>query len=239
MAKKNALKPWRVKSWCIAKPTAGYVAKMEDVLDVYHRPYDPKRPQICFDESGKELQDTPRGSLPLVPEQGIRQDYEYTRQGACNLFLAIEPLTGWRKVQVTVQRTAYDLAEFLRQLVEEDRPDAETLVLVADNLNTHSSACLYQRFAPEQARRIAAKLEWHYTPEHGSWLNMAECELSVLAQQCLDRRLPDQATLAHEVQAWVDRRNTAKVTIDWQFTTADARIKLKRLYPIIKLQEST
>jgi hypothetical protein len=239
MAKKNTLKPWRVKSWCIAKPTATYVAKMEDVLDVYHLPYDATRPTICFDESGKELQSTPHGTLPLAPVQGVRQDYEYARQGACNLFLAVEPLTGWRKVQVTAHRTAYDLAEFLRQLVEEDFPLAAGLRLVADNLNTHSSACLYQRFPPEQARRIATKLAWHYTPEHGSWLNMAECELSVLAQQCLDRRLPDQATLEHEVQDWVDRRNKAQVTIDWQFTTADARIKLKRLYPIIKLQEST
>ena len=174
----------------------------------------------------------------MAPEQGIRQDYEYTRQGACNLFLAVEPLTGWRKVQVTAQRTAYDLAELLRQLVEEDRPDAETLVLVADNLNTHSLACLYERFPPEQARRIATKLEWHYTPEHGSWLNMAECELSVLAQQCLDQRCR-QATLELAVHAWVNATQPGKVTINWHFTTADARIKLKRLYPVIKLQEST
>jgi hypothetical protein len=205
---------------------------MEDVLDVYQRPYDPKRPLICFDESGKELQATPRGQLPLTPQQGIRQDYEYQRHGSCNVFLAVEPLRGWRKLQVTAHHTGYELAEFLRQLVEEDRPDAEALVLVADNLNTHANACLYQRFPPAQARRIATKLEWHYTPEHGSWLNMAECELSVLAQQCLDQRFADQATLERAAGAWVRQRNAAQVTIDWQFRTEDARIKLKRLYQL-------
>jgi hypothetical protein len=207
---------------------------MEDVLEVYQRPPDPQRPLICFDETGKALQTTPRGSLPLAPDRPVRQDYEYARQGASNLFMAFAPLLGWRKVGVTEHRTAYDLAEQLRQLVEEDFPTAERIVLVTDNLNTHTPACLYQRFAPEQARHIAAKLEWHYTPEHGSWLNIAECELSALARQCLDQRFADQATLEEAVAAWEMQRNAAQVTVNWQFTTADARIKLKRLYPDLK-----
>jgi hypothetical protein len=236
MAQKNELKPWRVKSWCIGKPSAGYVAKMEDVLDVYQRPYDAKRPVVCLDETSKELRGTPRGSLPLERGQAERQDYEYTRHGVCNLFMAVEPLCGRRKVRVTDRRTAQDLAEQLRILVDEDYQDADAIVLVTDNLNTHTPACLYERFEPAQARRIAAKLEWHYTPEHGSWLNIAECELAVLARQCLDRRIPDKAVLEQEVCAWTTRRNAARVTVDWQFTTAEARIKLKRLYPVIKDQ---
>ena len=172
----------------------------------------------------------------MEPGQAARQDYEYVRHGAANLFLAVEPLRGWRTARVTVRRTAQDFAEQLRLLVEEDYPDAEQIVLVTDNLNTHRPACLYERFPPEQARRIARKIEWHYTPEHGSWLNIAECELSVLARQCLNRRIEDQETLTREVRAWEVGRNTARVTIDWQFTAADARIKLKRLYPIIKEQ---
>ena len=209
---------------------------MEDVLDVYERPYDAQRPVVCLDETSKELRDTPRGSLSIRPAQPERQDYEYVRNGVCNLFMVVEPLRGWRKVRVTDRRTAQDLAEQLRILVEEDYADAERIVLVTDNLNTHTLACLYERFEPAQARRIASKLEWHYTPEHGSWLNIAECELSVLARQCLDRRIPDEATLEQEAAAWEARRNAARVAVDWQFTTADARIKLKRLYPVLKVQ---
>jgi DDE superfamily endonuclease len=223
-----------VKSWCIGKPSAQYVAKMEDVLDVYRRPADAKRPLVCLDETSKELHDTPRGNLPLASGQAERQDYEYARHGVCNLFMAVAPLQGRRKVRVTERRTAQDFAEQLRVLVEEDYRDADVIVLVTDNLNTHTPACLYERFEPAQARRIAAKLEWHYTPEHGSWLNIAECELSVLARQCLDRRIPDQATLEQEAAAWESRRNAARCTVDWQFTTTDARIKLKRLYPVLK-----
>lgn len=207
---------------------------MEDVLDVYQRPYNAKRPVVCLDEKSKELHSTPRGGLPIQPSRPPRQDYEYARQGVCNLFLTIEPLCGQRRVRVTDRRTADDFAEQLRLLVDEDYPEAEVIVLVTDNLNTHTPACLYQRFAPAEARRIARKLEWHYTPEHGSWLNIAECELSVLARQCLDRRIPDQQTLVAEVAAWQDKRNAAQVTIDWHFTAADARIKLKRLYPVLK-----
>ena len=212
---------------------------MEDVLDVYRRPYDATRPVVCLDETSKALHDTPRGHLAMQPGRPARQDYEYVRHGVCNLFLAIEPLSGRRRVRVTDRRTAQDFAEQLRVLVEEDYPAAEQIVLVVDNLNTHTPACLYDRFAPAQARRIAAKLEWHYTPEHGSWLNIAECELSVLARQCLDRRIADPATLAAEAAAWEARRNTAQVTVDWHFTAVDARIKLKRLYPVLKERNST
>lgn len=212
---------------------------MEDVLEVYTRPYDPRYPVVGLDEKSKELHTTPRGHLPLEPGQPERQDYEYARQGVCNLFLALEPLRGYRRVRVTDRRTALDFAEQLRILIEEDHPDAERIVLVTDNLNTHTPACLYERFEPAHARRLASKLEWHYTPEHGSWLNVAECELSVLARQCLDRRIPDKPTLAQEVAAWEARRNAAQVTVDWQFTTSNARIKLKRLYPVLKEQNST
>lgn len=212
---------------------------MEDILNVYQRPYAAKRPVICLDEKSKELHTTPRGELKMKPGRDQRQDYEYARQGVSNLFLAVEPLQGRRRVRVTERRTALDFAEQLRLLVEEDYPEAETIVLVTDNLNTHTPACLYARFEPSQAHRIARKLEWRYTPEHGSWLNMAECELSVLSRQCLARRIPDITTLTTEVAAWEANRNAAQVTVDWHFTTADARIKLKRLYPILKEQNVT
>jgi DDE superfamily endonuclease len=210
---------------------------MEDVLDVYQRPYDPARPQVCLDEARQELHSTPKGTLPQEPGQPARQDYEYARHGTASLFVWVEPLTGRRKVRVTARQTGCEFAEQLRLLVEEDYPAAEQLVLVVDNLKTHSPACLYERFTPGEARRIARKIEWHYTPEHGSWLNMAECELSGLERQCLARRLPDVDTLKREVAAWEQKRNQAQVTIDWRFTTADARIKLKRLYPVFKEQQ--
>jgi hypothetical protein len=210
---------------------------MEDVLDVYQRPYDPTRPQICLDEARKERHSTPQGTRPSQPGQPVRQDYEYARHGTASLFVWVEPLTGRRKVRVAARQTGFAFAEQLRLLVEEDYPDAEQLVLVVDNLKTHSPACLYERFTPAQARRIARKIAWHYTPEHGSWLNIAECELSVLERQCLARRLPDVETLKREVAAWEQKRNQAHLTIDWRFTTADARIKLKRLYPVLKEQQ--
>jgi hypothetical protein len=233
-SKKNALKPWQVKTWCIGTPSATYAAKMEDVLDVYQRPYDPKRPVVCVDEGGKELRDTPNGCLPMQPEQPAREDYEYERLGKANLFMSVEPLAGKRRVRVTERHTYSDFAHELRRIVDEDYPHAEVVVLVSDNLNTHSPACLYASFEPEEAHRIAQKIEWHYTPEHGSWLNMAECELSVFARQCLDRRIPDIPTLTQEAQAWETRRNMMQVQIHWQFTTAEARIKLRRLYPLLK-----
>jgi transposase len=197
---------------------------MEDVLDVYARPYDPKRPQVCMDEGGKELRDTPNGTIPMQPGQPVREDYEYERLGKANLFLWVEPLAGRRRVLVTERHTACEFAEALKVLVDEEYPDAEKVVLVTDNLNIHKAASLYERFEPEEAHRIANKIEWHYTPEHGSWLNMAECELSVLARQCLSRRIPDIETLRREATAWEVRRNYTQVTIDWQFSTADARI---------------
>ncbi len=209
---------------------------MEDVLEVYRRPYDACLPLVCLDELGKQLLSTPRCALPAQAGQSRCEDYEYARHGTCNLFMAVEPLRGFRKIWVTARRTKQDFAEILRLLVDEVYPHAQRIVLVTDNLNTHSPACLYERFAPAEARRIASKLEWHYTPEHGSWLNVAECELSVLHRQCLNRRLPDQLAVEQETAAWEAQRNQLAVTIDWHFTTADARIKLKHLYPVINVQ---
>lgn len=208
---------------------------MEDVLDVYQRPYDPTRPVVCVDETSKALHATPHGALPIQPGKTACEDYAYARNGTCNLCVAVEPLRGWRQVRVTERRTAIDFAEQLRQLVDDIYPSCERLVLITDNLNTHTPACVYERFAPAEARQIAAQLEWHYTPEHGSWLNMAECELSVLARQCLNQRIADAATLKYDVAAWERERNAAQVTIEWQFTTTDARVKLKRLYPAHKV----
>jgi hypothetical protein len=230
----NDLKPWLHKQWCIPKASARFVAKMEDVLAVYARPYDPARPVVCVDEASKELHSDKRSPLPPRPERVARQDYEYKRHGTANLFLWVEPLAGRRDVQVTEQRTGADFAEVLRMLVDEYYAPAERLVLVTDNLNTHGPWALYDAFAPEEAARLAAKIEWHYTPEHGSWLNMAEIEIGVVRQQCLARRIAERDHLAEEVAAWVAERNAAAVTIDWQFTAADARIKLKRLYPVLK-----
>lgn len=232
------MKPWRVQEWCIPKPSARFVAKMEDVLAVYHRPYDPRYPMVCLDQSAKLLRSTPRGQLPVQPGRPARHDYEYQRHGTCALFLAVEPLRGYRQIWVRERRTLLDCAEVLRDLVNEVYPDAEKIVLVVDNLNIHDPACLYERFSPAEARRIAAKLEWHYTPEHGSWLNIAECELSVLKRQCLKRQMPDQKTVQQQVAAWLHRRNTGQHTINWRFTSEDARIKLKRLYPIVNVQDS-
>lgn len=203
---------------------------MEDVLDVYARPYNPKFPVVCLDEGAKELRSAPRGSLPMDQGQPEREDYEYERQGKANLFLSVEPLAGKRRVRVTDRHTGVDFAEELKCLVDEDYPEAETIVLVTDNLNIHTATCLYERFEPQEARRIAAKLEWHYTPEHGSWLNMAEIELSCLHRTCLSRRIAPEQIKA-EVAAWEKERNSAQTKIRWQFTAADARVKLRRLYP--------
>jgi hypothetical protein len=207
---------------------------MEDVLEVYHRPYDEKRPLVCLDEASRQLIGEVAQPLPAEPGQPERFDYEYVRNGTANLFMIFEPLVGWRYVEVTQRRTAKDLAEVLRWLVEVVHEDAEKVVLVTDNLNTHTPACLYEAFPPEQARRIAEKLEWHYTPKHGSWLNMAEIELSVLSRQCLDRRMESQEQMEREVGAWQDERNEREVKVQWQFTTADARIKLRKLYPSLE-----
>jgi hypothetical protein len=206
---------------------------MEDVLDVYTRPYDPQRPQVCLDEASRQLLRDVRAPLGMRPSCPARVDYEYERGGTANLFLACEPLAGRRWVSVTERRTKVDWAHLIKELVDVRYPAAERIVLVMDNLNTHSPASLYEAFPPTEAKRLADKLEIHYTPKHGSWLNMAEIELSILGRQCLDRRLPDFAALEAEVVAWHDRRNAAGGRIDWRFTTDDARIKLKRLYPSI------
>ena len=212
---------------------------MEDVLSVYERPYDPNRPLVCVDEVSKTLHATSHGSLPIGSGQPLRQDYEYERNGTANIFMAVEPLVGKRKTFVTDQRTKQDFAELLRYLSDDEYPDAEKIVLVTDNLNTHSPACLYERFEPAVARRLAQRFEWHYTPEHGSWLNMAEIELSILSRQCTKRRIPNKIILAAEVTAWEKKRNTALVQIDWQFKAEDARIKLKRLYPVTLIKNSS
>lgn len=207
---------------------------MEDVLAVYTRPYDPRFPQVCLDETSTQLLREVRRPLPMAPGRAARHDPEYARGGVLNLFLVCEPLTGRRWVTVTERRTKVDWAHQIKALVDERYPDAERIVLVQDNLNTHTPAALYDTFPPADARRLLAKLEFHYTPKHGSWLNMAEIEFSVLSRQCLQRRVPDRATLEAEVAAWQARRNTTAGPIDWRFTTADARIKLKRLYPSIQ-----
>ncbi len=207
---------------------------MEDVLDVYTRPYDPRFPQVCMDEMPKQLLREARAPLPAKPGAAERVDYEYERAGVVNVFLFCEPLQGQRWVDVTERRTKVDWAEQIRELVDVRYPEAERIVLVLDNLNTHTPAALYDAFAPAEAKRLADKLEIHYPPKHGSWLNMAEIELSVLSRQCLDRRVPDVATLGRDVAAWQARRNTAARPVDWRFTTEDARIKLKRLYPSLQ-----
>jgi len=204
---------------------------MEDVLDVYHRPYEPRHPMVCMDEASKQLIGEVRDPLPTRPGQVQKYDSEYKRLGTANIFMAVEPLAGQRTVRVTDRRTKLDWAEFIRHLLEDVYTDADLVVLVMDNLNTHSIGSLYEAFEPDKARSLASRLEIHHTPKHGSWLNMAETELSILCRQCLDRRIDCQETMTQEVAAWKDARNANKSTIDWQFTTADARIKLKRLYP--------
>jgi DDE superfamily endonuclease len=216
------------------KADAEFVAAMEDVLEVYHRPYDESRPLVCLDEASKQLVGEVVEPIPAEPGQPQRYDYEYVRNGTANLFMVTMPLLGWRAVHVTERRTAVDFAEVVRWLVEEVHEEAEKVVLVMDNLNTHKLASLYEAFPPERARRIAERLEIHHTPKHGSWLNMAEIELSVLARQCLDRRIETREELEREVAAWEEERNERQVGVKWRFTTADARIKLRHLYPAVQ-----
>jgi hypothetical protein len=208
---------------------------MEDVLDVYCRPYDPNYPVVCLDESSKQLLKQVHEPLPMEPGRPQRVDDHYERNGTRNLFLACEPLRGWRHLAVTERRTKVDWAHFVRDLVDVHYPQAKRVVLVLDNLNTHRPASLYEAFAPAEAKRIWDRLELHPTPVHGSWLNVAECEFSVLSRQCTNRRLPDEAALQAEVRAWEEERNHCSRPVRWQFTTADARIKLAHLYP--KLQD--
>lgn len=208
---------------------------MEDVLDVYQRSADPRHPVVCLDETSRQLLAETRPPLSAQPGQPARHDPEYAREGVVNLFLITDPLRGWRQVRLSERRTRLDFAHCIKDLVEVHYPDVERIVLVMDQLNTHSPASLYEAFPPPEAKRLADKLEIHYTPKHGSWLNMAEIELSVLQRQCLHRRLGNRGTLEREVAAWVAARNGAVANIDWRFTTEEARIKLKRLYPVIQM----
>jgi hypothetical protein len=220
--------------WCIPpKQSAEFVCHMEDVLEVYHRPLDPQRPVVCLDETFRQLVGEVREPLPIRPGAIERYDSVYVRNGVASVFLAFEPLTGWRQVAVTGTRKRGDWAHFVRHLVDEQYCDAERIVLVMDQLNTHSLASFYEVFPPEEARRLAGRLEIHQTPKHGSWLNMAEIELSVLARD-LPERVGNRATLEQCVSAWEQRRNQAGVKADWQFTTTDARIKLRKLYPTVE-----
>jgi DDE superfamily endonuclease len=233
--KKNDLKPWLRKQWVIPpQANAEFVCAMEDVLEVYTRPYDPARPVVCLDEISKQLVAETRTPRPAEPGQPARVDYEYERCGTANLFMTCEPLAGHRDVTVTDRRTAVDFAREVRDLLQVRYPHAERVVLVMDNLNTHKPAALYEAFEPALARSLIERLEIHHTPKHGSWLNMAEIELSILSRQCLDRRIPDADTLTQEVAAWEQDRNANPRPVNWRFTTPDARIKLKRLYPSIQ-----
>ena len=211
--------------------SADFVAQMEDVLDLYAEPYDPQRPVVCFDETSTQLLAETQPPLPAQPGLPQRQDYEYRREGTRNLFLACEPLAGWRHVAVTERRTMQDFAQQMRWLVDEAYPEIPVVRVVRDNLNTHRVASLYETFPAQEARRIAKRLEFHYTPKHGSWLDMAEIEFSVLSRSCLRQRLPDEDALRWEVGASVAQRNAAQITINWRFKTQDARTKLHRLYP--------
>lgn len=220
--------------YCIPpKADAAFVCQLEEVLDVYKRPYDPKRPLICMDEMPKQLLAEKYEPLPGKPGQTAKQDYEYERLGTANLFMVFEPLAGKRYVETTSHRKIVDWAQLMKMVSDELYPEADVIVVVMDNLNTHKLASFYATFEPEEAHRLSRRLEIHYTPKHGSWLNMAEIELSALTRQCLDRRIPDQDLLDTEVQAWTRERNKKVIKVDWQFTTADARIKLKHLYPKI------
>jgi len=228
------LKPWLRKQWCIqSKASAAFVCAMEDVLTVYKRTFNPAEPLVCMDETSKQLTIETRCPVPAAPGRAERYDYEYERNGVCNLFMFFEPLSGKRQVAVTDRRTKADWAIQIKQLLDVHYPEAQKVTLVMDNLNTHKGASLYEVFEPSEARRLLDRLQIHYTPKHGSWLNMAEIELGVLSRQCLDRRIPDKGTLKREVAAWQLRRNTSKAKVDWRFTNDEARIKLKRLYPTL------
>ncbi len=213
--------------------SADFVAHMEDVLDLYAEPYDPQRPVVCFDESSTQLLADTREPVPARPGRPKRQDYEYRREGTRNLFLACEPKRGWRHVAITERRTKEDFAQQMRWLVDQAYPDVPVVRLVLDNLNTHRTASLYEAFPPAEARRIAKRLEFHYTPKHGSWLNMAEIEFSVFSRSCLRQRIPDEESLCRQVHSLELERNQAQARINWQFTAQDARGKLRRLYPCL------
>jgi hypothetical protein len=230
------VKPWQEKAWCIPpKADAEFVARMEDILELYRLPYDPERPLVCMDEVCKQLIAETRIPLPVREGQPALYDYEYERKGVVNLFMFLEPLRGWRRVFVRDQRTKRDWAECMRVILTEVYPHVTCVRLVQDNLNTHTIASLYEAFPPDEARCLARRLEIHYTPKHGSWLNMAETEIGIMNRQCLDRRLDDPAIVIREVGDWQTQRNEEKATINWRFTVADARVKLKNTYPSIEI----
>jgi transposase len=236
-AEKNELKPWQQKMWCIPPDgDAEFVCAMENVLAVYKRPYDREHPVVCFDEKSKQLVSEVAEPIPAAAGRIERRDYEYVRNGTANVFMLVEPLAGRRQVSVTSRRTKRDFARQMREMVDIHYPKAAKITLVMDNLNTHRLSCLYEEFKPEEARRIVEKIEVVHTPKHGSWLNMAECELSVLEKQCLGDRIGDESTLRDRVSIWNADRNNRSKKIDWRFETADARIKLRRLYPMIQME---
>lgn len=226
------LKPWQKKMWCIPKVDAEFVARMEDVLDLYAEAPDENRPVVCFDETPRQLIGESRVPVAAAPGKRARVDYEYVRNGTANVFVFIDAARAWRHAKVTDRRTSLDFAECMRDLVDTHYPRAERIRVVLDNLSTHTSAALYERFAPAEARRILRRLEFHYTPKHASWLNMVEIEIGVMVRQCLDRRIPDKVTLERELAAWESRRNTEKATIQWLFTVARAREKMRGSYPL-------
>jgi transposase len=228
----NALKPWRQKRWCVPRVDGEYVARMEDVLDLYAEPPDPKRPVVCFDESPTQLIGEVRQPLPPEPGRPARYDYEYRRNGTANLFVALDAHRPWRKVKVTERRTAADFAACMRELAEVDFPDAERIRVVLDNLSTHAPGSLYEAFPAPEARRVLRRLEFHFTPKHASWLNMAEIEIGVLRGQCLDRRIGERGQLEREIAAWERARNAAGARVQWLFTTEKARAKMGRAYPV-------
>jgi transposase len=225
------LKPWQEKMWCIPTVNAEYVARMEDVLDLYAAPPDPQRPVVCFDETPRQLIGEARVPIRAEPGKPRRVDYEYVRHGTANVFMFVDVNRPWRHAKVTDHRTCVDFAECMRDLVDEHYPEAERIRVVLDNLSAHSAAALYQTFAPAEARRILRRIEFHFTPKHASWLNMVEIEIGVMVSQCLDRRIPDTATLISEIAAWERRRNGEEARIKWMFTAERAREKLGRLYP--------
>ena len=235
----NELKPWLKKEWCIPpKQSAEFVYYMEDVLDVYHRPCNPLYPIVCLDETPVQLVSETRQPIPMKRGKPARYDFEYRREGTANLFMFFAPLQNWRHVKVTERRTRADWAWCMRDLVDVYFPNAERCVVVEDQLNTHAPAALYEVFEPAEAKRILDRLEFHFTPKHGSWLNMAEIEFSVLSRQCLDGYIPSIAELTRQTLAWATERNSNEATVEWRFTTADARIKLKKLYPIVHFNQN-
>lgn len=231
------MKPWQRKMWCIPPQCdAEFVCAMENVLAVYKRPYDAEHPVVCFDEKSKQLVGEIAAPIPAASGRAECHDYEYVRNGTANLFMLVEPLRGWRNVNVTSRRTRLDFAAQIKELADRHYPNARRITLVMDNLNTHRMSCLYEALEPAEARRIIQRIEVIHTPKHGSWLNMAECELSVLEKQCLAERIGDEATLRDQVARWNADRNNRFKKIHWQFQTEDARIKLRRLYPQIQME---